>query len=125
MLCVPIASAAVVKVAVVPEIAAEPRMVAPSLKVTVPLADDPPETVAVNCTWPLVSMVVVPGEIEKVLLEGLELGLPPPQPAITSARGATQARSFQVFFRRLLIWSGRAGKSCWVSKYPAKSQERG
>ena len=53
MLCVPIASAAVVKVAVVPEIAAEPRMVAPSLKVTVPLADDPPETVAVKVIdWP-------------------------------------------------------------------------
>jgi hypothetical protein len=40
-----------------------------------------------------VSMVEVPGEMEKVLFEGFELGLPPPQPAMTSIRGATQAKN--------------------------------
>src|ERR1700733_2827331 len=49
-------------------------------------------SVAVNWTWPLVSMVAVAGEMEKVLLEGFELG-PPPQPAMMSTRGAAQAKS--------------------------------
>jgi hypothetical protein len=50
-------------------------------------------SVAVNWTWPLVSIVVVEGEMEKVLFDGFALGLPPPQPAITKIRGTVQANS--------------------------------
>jgi hypothetical protein len=37
------------------------------------VAGDPLASVAVNCTWPLVSTLAVEGEMEKVLLDGLEL----------------------------------------------------
>src|SRR6476661_8765207 len=48
-------------------------------------------SVAVNCNWPLVSIVDVAGAIEKVPFEGFELGLEPPQPAIMSTIGAAKA----------------------------------
>ena len=50
MECAPVVSAAVAKVAVVPEIVPVPSVVAPSLKVTVPDGDEPPESVAVKVT---------------------------------------------------------------------------
>src|ERR1700749_264266 len=49
-------------------------------------------SVALNWTWPLGSTVMVEGEMENVGVVGLELGEDPPQPAITSARGAAQAK---------------------------------
>ena len=53
--CAPTASADVVKVAVEPEIVAVPRVVELSWKVTVPVGEEPPDSVAVKVTdWPSV-----------------------------------------------------------------------
>jgi hypothetical protein len=68
--------------------------------------------VAVNRTWLLVSTVAVDGAMEKVPFEGFELGLPPPQPAITSTKGAAKARRKRKGRVIITIIQGRCNCTC-------------